>query len=90
MNTTHIQVIKSGGSIFPFSIHLSSQIPGKLSFIAKNITEWFGKLLKPCLTRIFQKLNTSHRVPQIICPNVKQKGHTGAVFLPGINIMNSP
>lgn len=47
-NTAHIQVIKSGESIFRLSIHLSRQIPGKLFFIAKNVTEWFGKLLKPC------------------------------------------
>lgn len=70
-NTAHIPVTKFGGSIFPFSIRLSSQIPVKLSFRAKNITEWFGKLLKPCQKCIFQKLNISNRVLQIFCPNIK-------------------
>lgn len=59
-NTAHIQVVKSGVSIFPLSIHLSRLIPGKLSFIAKNVTKWFGKLLKPCQKCIPQKLNISH------------------------------
>lgn len=73
MNTAHIQVIKFEGNTFPFCIHLSSQIPGKLSFIAKNITESFSKLLKSCQNCIFQKLNISHGVPQIFVVILNKK-----------------
>lgn len=71
INIAHMQVFKPEGSIFLFSIHLSRQIPGKLSFITKNRTEYFGNLLKPCQKCIFWKFNISHRVLQIFCPHIK-------------------